>query len=789
MSSSTFANYEYYAYISYSSVEAASNNNQRRTISRPTLKTRVMGMDLRYGLTTRVKDPNNSELLTINDGLGRLTSVRSPNEVNDSSTIDMSYAPIAVLKADGTGIQTPAHAVATYHLRQPFERGSLVSTYSDVMRVVTFVDGFGNLLQTHRMASATQSYGNPRAGFYATDTLSMAYDDMWRITSKSQRLSQVGVMSAGTLNAGYSMNYHHNPSWGKHYQMKNVAETHYRTAGTPMDADNILSTHSYSYDPNGNLTYESVARKRHDGNTTTQKISERKLLWDGMNRLRGISDNGYVSLYWYDADGNRTVKEHLGGEAVWVNGTPAGQTTDTLIYSVYPNAYVSINGDRWTKHYYIGGERIASRTGTVSGGFNGLNTSDNQAAGQDLGITINYGNMCHAQEDSIASMYAQFGVPYEAQRTTARGDRGHLYVPIIRQEEREEKQATAMASEAGNLRNHPNTLGEGQVYFYLRDHLGSTLSVTDSLGNYVQQVEYTPWGEVFVERALGNSGYTTPYLFNGKELDEETGLYYYGARYYNPKTSVWYSTDYEQEKYPFASSYCYTLSSPINAIDPNGKLVIFINGMNVSSGGKAEYWEGLNDIIMSIVNDNHQRYYDGSIRGVLNTLSNGILTGNLNPRERFKKGFEMALKDAEHIFNSLKDGETIKVFTHSMGAAYGKGFIIGLQSYAKLNNLDIDGIIEFEVDLAPYQSVLQLGGLGVKTVSIGHFWDGVAGLSLMPFAENHNTRFDKFSLNPFKEHSVNSFTKKELENFIPKVKGIKITNRKIWEQYGKKEEK
>ena len=47
----------------------------------------------------------------------------------------------------------------------------------------------------------------------------------------------------------------------------------------------------------------------------------------------------------------------------------------------------------------------------------------------------------------------------------------------------------------------------------------------------------------------------------------------------------------------------------------------------------------------------------------------------------------------------------------------------------------------------------------------------------------------EFSLNPFKEHSVNSFTLKELEKYVPNVKGIEITNRKTWEQYGTKEEK
>ena len=65
---------------------------------------------------------------------------------------------------------------------------------------------------------------------------------------------------------------------------------------------------SQRYIINGNLAYESVARKRID-NSTTRNISERKLLWDGENRLRALSENGYVSLYWYDTDGNRTVKE------------------------------------------------------------------------------------------------------------------------------------------------------------------------------------------------------------------------------------------------------------------------------------------------------------------------------------------------------------------------------------------------------------------------------------------------------------------------------------------------
>jgi RHS repeat-associated protein len=81
--------------------------------------------------------------------------------------------------------------------------------------------------------------------------------------------------------------------------------------------------------------------------------------------------------------------------------------------------------------------------------------------------------------------------------------------------------------------------------------------------------------------------YTTPFLFNGKELDEETGLYYYGARYYNPKISNWLSVDpplinghYLNGNHDggvFNSfnlgSYLYCIASPVVLIDPDGNQI------------------------------------------------------------------------------------------------------------------------------------------------------------------------------------------------------------------------
>jgi RHS repeat-associated protein len=64
--------------------------------------------------------------------------------------------------------------------------------------------------------------------------------------------------------------------------------------------------------------------------------------------------------------------------------------------------------------------------------------------------------------------------------------------------------------------------------------------------------------------------YETPYKFNGKELDAETGFYYYGARYYNPRVSVWLSVDPLMQDFPYANPYNYCLQNPINLIDPTG---------------------------------------------------------------------------------------------------------------------------------------------------------------------------------------------------------------------------
>lgn len=89
--------------------------------------------------------------------------------------------------------------------------------------------------------------------------------------------------------------------------------------------------------------------------------------------------------------------------------------------------------------------------------------------------------------------------------------------------------------------NGNGTAVEKFIFYYHPDHLGSSSYISDANGEVTQHLEYFAFGETFLEEHSNTE--TTPYLFNGKELDEETGLYYYGARYYDGKTSIWASVD------------------------------------------------------------------------------------------------------------------------------------------------------------------------------------------------------------------------------------------------------
>jgi RHS repeat-associated protein len=117
-----------------------------------------------------------------------------------------------------------------------------------------------------------------------------------------------------------------------------------------------------------------------------------------------------------------------------------------------------------------------------------------------------------------------------------------------------------------------NGIEEITKHYYTGNHLSSTQLVTDGTGVAVQQVEYAPFGEVVNEYNINwSNGQVPDFKFNGKELDEESGMYYFEARYQRPP--VFISRDVLFEKYPTLSPYSYCANNPEKYVDPTGMVI------------------------------------------------------------------------------------------------------------------------------------------------------------------------------------------------------------------------
>ncbi|MBP2329516.1 RHS repeat-associated protein [Kibdelosporangium banguiense] len=121
---------------------------------------------------------------------------------------------------------------------------------------------------------------------------------------------------------------------------------------------------------------------------------------------------------------------------------------------------------------------------------------------------------------------------------------------------------------------------EDEQFYFHTDHLGSAGYVTDTLGKLTSHQEFFAFGESWVQEST--KAPPVPYQYNGKEFDEETGLYYYGARYYNPRTNLWQTPDPMLGTYlngtlnggvyqpANLASYTYTYNNPVRLTDPSG---------------------------------------------------------------------------------------------------------------------------------------------------------------------------------------------------------------------------
>ena len=480
----------------------------------------------------------------------------------------------------GNGTET------TYTYDRQRERLQVMNLTADgqtVMENRYQYDAVDNILGITNAANPTSLTKINKAKLGGRSSHTYEYDELNRLihaSGKAKRASYDMVMSFGRMSEPLTkVQKVDSTTTAKSYNFAyKYEDSNHPTAPTQIGHDH------YTYDANGNPTLVT-----NDSTNTT-----REMYWDEDNRLMVLSDNGKTSRYTYNAAGERIMKSYGTMEGVYINGAPQGITFhETDNFTLYPASILSVNKNRFTKHYFLGDKRVASRIGT--GLFNnvyGRNGSYVTAGQQDYAERM---NQIQTQKEAY---YKKVGVaPGVPTEKGAYGDpentgvgynavltelgnhdvpQGWIQTPRPNTTPNTNPGPPVSWNDPSNPDDPqagygyiPNDTTKEETFFYHSDHLGSTSYITDDHANITQYDAYLPYGELLVDEH--SSSEELPYKFNGKQFDEETGLYYYGARYMNPVTSLWYGVDPKCYKNIHLGSYVYCSSNPIVRIDPNGE--------------------------------------------------------------------------------------------------------------------------------------------------------------------------------------------------------------------------
>ena len=324
--------------------------------------------------------------------------------------------------------------------------------------------------------------------------------------------------------------------------------------------------------------------------------------------------------------------------------------------------------------------------------------------------------------------YSKSSLSYDANKGVSWIDYDKLGNPIRVQFTDHSITEHVYAADGRNKEPHPNPLPR-RGNSIISSHL-PLREIREGYSTIQQNTNYYPYGGMtYISTNQGEQ----QFKYNGKEYDPMHGLneYDYGARHYDPAIGKFTTIDPLCEKYYHISPYAYCGGNPVNAVDVDGNLIVFINGWNYGNRGKM-YWEGFDKMVMNHFHDNHAKYYDGSIGGIFNWLSTThgqFITKdshNINPEVRYNSGYKQGTKDVENIIKSLKrnkDGvitETMRLVTHSMGAAYGKGYSTAIMDYVAKHPKETQGFKLIEYDFAPYQPESQRAVKGVITYQYAH---------------------------------------------------------------------
>jgi RHS repeat-associated protein len=302
----------------------------------------------------------------------------------------------------------------------------------------------------------------------------------------------------------------------------------------------------------------------------------------------------------------------------------------------------------------------------------------------------------------------------------------------------------------------PDESYENHQFYFHADHLGSSSFVTDEHANLTEHLEYFAFGETWVNEHPAQPT-PVPYQFGGKEIDEETGLYYHGARYYNPKTDQWQSPDPALPEYldgspnggvfqPFnLASYTYGNNNPVRLTDPTGastwnrvmgavKAVGGVLEMAAgATGGAATSWTGVGAVAGAVVVVHGADVASSGLR----QLWTGEQTSSLTSQGLQAAG--MSRENAElvdagvSIVGSMGASAIANAPRAAGGVANATGAVLPYSSRALGANLVRAGtsrpaqtaahhiVAGGAADAAPARAVLQRFGIGIDEAANGVF--------------------------------------------------------------------
>ncbi len=284
---------------------------------------------------------------------------------------------------------------------------------------------------------------------------------------------------------------------------------------------------------NGNLLGVSLYAGG-PGPSGSLKHFNQAFAYDGMNRLQTASDDGgWTRNFGYDAFGN-----------MWATGTGIATTT-TPGSNVY-------NGN--------------NQNGAVP-----YDAAGNQSVVNGNALIYDAENRLAQETDGVSHATETYSYDGDGRRVFRASSTGVLNVYVY----------DAMGTLAAEYSNTAQSSPCVTCYVSV-DHLGSTRAVTDANGKLVSLHDYLPFGEEIQANQTGRTNLWGPgndsiaQRFTGKERDRESGLDYFGARYYSSALGRWTSPDE-----PFADQhpedpqswnmYGYVRNNPLRSIDPDGK--------------------------------------------------------------------------------------------------------------------------------------------------------------------------------------------------------------------------